>query len=60
MPIVKSIVRHLLTAGAGCLITVGISEGDANNLVSALEPIVSGVILYSVGQAWSLFDKRSE
>lgn len=57
MPILTCVIRHLLTVAAGALMTVGVSEYDANNLVNAVE-IVSGVILYSVGQSWSIFDKK--
>ncbi len=57
MPILTCVIRHLLTVAAGALMTVGVSEYDANNLVNAVEPIVSGVLLYSVGQSWSIFDK---
>ena len=60
MPIIiASIVRHLLTLAAGSLITIGVSEGDASNLVSALEPIVGGAVLYAGSQVWSLRDKQA-
>lgn len=58
MPILfASIIRHLLTLAAGGLITVGVQEDAAVNFVSAAEPVVGGVILYTASQAWSLFDK---
>jgi hypothetical protein len=61
MPVfLASIVRHLLTLAAGGLLTVGVSEADATNLVKAAEPVVGGALLYGIGQAWSLFDKRKK
>jgi len=58
MPIILSIVRHLLTLAAGGLLTFGIEERDAANLVTAAEPVVAGAVLYGVSQAWSLVDKK--
>ena len=58
MPIILSIVRHLLTLAAGGLLTLGIEERDAANLVHAAEPVVAGAVLYGVSQAWSLVDKK--
>lgn len=58
MPIVLSIVRHLLTLAAGSLLTIGVNEQDAAGFVKAAEPVVSGALLYGAAQAWSLFDKR--
>lgn len=58
MPIILSIVRHLLTLAAGGLLTLGIEEKDAANLVHAAEPVVAGAVLYGVSQAWSLVDKK--
>lgn len=56
--IISSIVRHVLTLVAGGLLTVGIAESDASNLANALEPVISGVVLYGVGQAWSILEKK--
>lgn len=59
MPVfLASIIRHLLTLAAGGLLAVGVNESDATNLVRAAEPVVGGVVLYGVGQAWSLIEKR--
>lgn len=59
MPVfLASLVRHLLTLAAGGLLTVGVSEADAHNLVRAAEPVVGGAVLYGVSQAWSLIDKK--
>lgn len=59
MPLIfASIIRHLLTLAAGSLLTLGVSESDAHNLVSAAEPVVGGALLYGVSQAWSLVDKK--
>jgi hypothetical protein len=61
MPVfLASIVRHLLTLAAGGLLAVGVSEADATNLVKAAEPVVGGALLYGIGQAWSLIDKRKK
>lgn len=61
MPVfLASIIRHLLTLAAGGLLTIGVSEADATNLVTAAEPIVGGAVLYGLGQAWSFFDKKKK
>ncbi len=61
MPILlASLIRHLLTLAAGSLITVGVQEDAAINFVSAAEPVVGGIVLYSASQAWSLFDKNKK
>jgi hypothetical protein len=61
MPLfLASIIRHLLTLAAGGLLAVGVSEGDATNLVHAAEPVVTGVVLYGVSQAWSLIDQKKK
>lgn len=56
--IIASIIRHLLTLAAGGLLTVGVSEGDAQNLVKAAEPVIGGALLYGAAQAWSLVEKK--
>lgn len=58
MPILLSIVRHLLTLAAGSLLTIGVSENDAAGLVKAAEPVVAGAVLYGASQAWSVIDKK--
>lgn len=58
MPILLSIVRHLLTLAAGSLLTIGVTEDDAHGLIKAAEPVVTGAVLYGVSQAWSLLDKK--
>jgi hypothetical protein len=59
MPVfLASLIRHLLTLAAGGLLTVGVSEADAHNLVRAAEPVVGGAVLYGVSQVWSLIDKK--
>ena len=59
MPVfLASLIRHLLTLAAGGLLAVGVNESDATNLVRAAEPVVGGVVLYGVSQAWSLLDKK--
>jgi hypothetical protein len=59
-PFFTSVVRHLLTLVAGGLIAVGVGERDAANLVQAAEPVVGGLLLYGMSQAWSWFDKRKK
>lgn len=56
--IIASIVRHLLTLAAGSLLTIGVSEADAHNLVQAAQPVVAGALLYGASQAWSVVDKK--
>jgi hypothetical protein len=53
-----SIVRHLLTLFAGGLISIGINESDTANLVTAVEPVLTGAALYGAAQVWSLVDKK--
>jgi hypothetical protein len=60
MPILLSIVRHLLTLAAGGLLTIGVSESDAEGLVRAAEPVVAGAIIYGASQAWSIVDKKKK
>jgi hypothetical protein len=61
MPIfLASVVRHLLTLAAGSLLTIGVSESDAHELVRAAEPVVAGAVLYGASQAWSLVDKKKK
>jgi len=50
----------LLTLVAGGLLTIGVSEHDAANLVTAAEPVVAGAVLYGASQAWSLIDKKKK
>ncbi len=59
MPILyRSIIRHLLTAVAGGLVTVGVAEPDAADFVATAEPVVGGVLLYAIAQVWSIFEKK--
>jgi hypothetical protein len=60
MPILLSIVRHLLTLAAGSLLTIGVSEHDAENLVRAVEPVVAGAVMYGTAQAWSVIEKKKK
>lgn len=60
MPIFLSIVRHLLTLAAGSLLTIGVSESDAEGLVKAAEPVVAGALLYGASQVWSVVDKKKK
>lgn len=58
MPILLSIIRHLLTLAAGSLVTIGVAEDDAAGLIKAAEPVVAGAVLYGVSQAWSVIEKK--
>ena len=60
MPILLSVIRHLLTLAAGSLLTVGVTEDQAAGLVSAAEPVVAGALLYGGAQVWSLVDKKKK
>lgn len=60
MPIILCIVRHLLTLAAGSLLTIGVSENDAEGLVKAAEPVVAGAVLYGATQVWSVVDKKKK
>lgn len=60
MPILLSIVRHLLTLAAGSLLTIGVSEDQAEGLVRAAEPVVAGAVLYGASQAWSVIEKKKK
>ena len=53
-----SVTRHLLTAIAGALMGAGISEPATADFTHAAEPVVGGLLLYAVGQLWSIFDKK--
>jgi len=60
MPILLSIVRHLLTLAAGSLLTIGVSEDQALGLAKAAEPVVAGAVLYGASQAWSVIEKKKK
>lgn len=60
MPILLSIVRHLLTLAAGSLLTIGVTEDQAEGLVKAAEPVIAGAVLYGASQAWSLVEKKKK
>jgi hypothetical protein len=50
----------LLTAVAGALVGVGVSEPAAADFTQAAEPVVGGILLYAIGQVWSIFDKTKK
>ena len=61
MPVLYgSIIRHLLTAVAGALVGAGVSEPAATDFTQAAEPVVGGLLLYAIGQVWSIFDKTKQ
>lgn len=57
--ILASVLRHLLTFAGGWLVGLGVNESDAENLASALEPVLVGLVLYSGGQFMSFKDKST-
>lgn len=57
-PILASVVRHVLTLLAGGLLSIGVQQSDADNLVKAIEPVASGALLYGISQVWSIKDKK--
>lgn len=58
MPILLSIVRHLLTLAAGSLLTIGVTEEAAEGLVRAAEPVIAGALMYGTAQVWSVIEKK--
>lgn len=56
--ILASVLRHLLTFAGGWLVGLGVSETDAVNLTGALEPVLTGLVLYGGGQLLSFREKR--
>lgn len=58
MPILLSIVRHLLTLAAGSLLTIGVTEEAAEGLVRAAEPVIAGALMYGTAQVWSVMEKK--
>lgn len=56
--VLASVVRHLLSALAGGLVYIGVSDHDAASFLQAAEPVVAGAIIYGASQAWSVVDKR--
>jgi hypothetical protein len=40
------------------LLTIGVSEDQAEGLVKAAEPVVAGAVLYGATQAWSVIEKK--
>jgi len=59
-PIVTSVVRHILTLIAGGLLSLGVQETQAHELVKAVEPIASGALLYGISQFWSIKEKKAK
>lgn len=53
-PFIASIVRNLLQVLAGVFLAYGVNESDAHEWVKASEPIITGLLLYTFAQVWSL------
>jgi hypothetical protein len=58
-PFIASIVRNLLQVVAGALVAYGVTNQDASAWVTASEPVITGLILYIVAQAWSFINLKS-
>lgn len=56
--ILASVVRHLLSALAGSLVYIGVTDHEASNFLQAAEPVVTGALVYGAAQAWSVVDKK--
>ena len=57
MTAIFGVLRHIMTAIAGALLTLGyIDEETSSNLIEQTETIVSGVLFIS-GVAWSVYEK---
>ncbi len=55
-----SIVRHLLSASAGVLISIGIPAAQVAAFTGAANPIIVGIVFYLVSQASSLLEKKKK
>lgn len=58
-PFISSIVRNFLQVLAGALLAYGVNESDAHEWVTASEPIVTGLALYVIAQAWSFTNAKT-
>lgn len=58
-PFIASIVRNLLQVVAGALVAYGVSSQDANAWVLASEPVITGLALYVIAQAWSFLNLKT-
>lgn len=54
--IVKSLVRHWISMGAGSLVSIGALAADDQTQFNA---IASGIALYALSQGWSFVRKWS-
>lgn len=60
MTAIFGVLRHVMTAIAGALLTLGhIDEETSTNLIAQTETIISGV-LFVGGVAWSVYEKFQE
>lgn len=57
---IGSVVRTLLAALAGVLISIGIPKESVDVFTSSADPILTGVIIYIVTQGWSLINKKAK
>jgi hypothetical protein len=58
--ILASVIRHLLSALAGSLVYIGVSDHEATSFLQAAEPVVTGAIVYGAAQAWSVIEKKKK
>lgn len=58
-PYIASVVRNNLQVLVGVLLAYGVSESEAHEWVKASEPIVTGLALYVIAQAWSFANVKT-
>lgn len=56
---IGSLVRTLIIALGGALLSLGIPVEQVEQLKVALEPVASGAITIGVGLLWSLIQKKT-
>lgn len=60
--LIGSVIRHGLTAVGGILVAQGIldSPEPVAQLVDPMTQIIVGVVVYFLGQTWSIFEKKKK
>lgn len=53
-----SMVRHLVSAGAGVLLAIGADPAAVAEWKSSNEAIVGAVVAWLISYAWSLLEKK--
>lgn len=52
-----SIARHILSGVGGALVSIGIADSAVKGFTAASEPIIAGLLVWGIGQVWSLVQK---